>query len=59
MMPKQIQEWLDQFYSEAEVRAMIPGTRQNWAKRKARIRRDAGVEIKPGVWLYRRDRVEL
>lgn len=58
MMPQPVRDWLAEHYSEEEVRAKVGGTRQNWSKRKPRLRKNAGLEVKPGAWLYRREVID-
>jgi len=52
IIPAQIKAWLDGLISEKEAQKRTGGTRQNWQYRKPKIRANAGVQIKAGVWLY-------
>lgn len=54
MIPQTVRTWLAGYYAEAELRARVPGSRQNWTQRRARLRAVAGVELLPGVWVYER-----
>ena len=48
---------LSRFYTEAELRKVVPGTRQNLARRLPAIKRASGVKV--GLqWFYHRETLD-
>lgn len=47
---------IDPFYTEAEAKKVIGGTRQNWSGRRTQLRRASGVQVKD-LWFYRKKEV--
>jgi len=50
---KTLEKALGSYYTEEEVRAMIPGSRQNQSQRLRVLRDQIGINVR-GIWVYRR-----